>query len=277
MSAAAGREGLAMSMKVSVIIPAWGTTPFLERAVNSVKAQTYSEIELIVAAPFSSGLQTLPSARRAGIARATGEWITFCDADDWIEPDAIAEMVNVAKQEDADCVCCGMLRDWRNGTSVFRPFDEMGPSDTYNAVVNKLFKRNLLENLKMDESVSLGEDLMVSAQAMAKAKKIAVLEKGFYHYCENSSSMTHVQNGRKRVENLARVGEILREMMPSSEFADFHDRVTRDALLLWIRYRLFDRKLWRMLRSRMTGGLLSDPRHGIIKKGALSCAACIFD
>ena len=277
MSAAAGREGLAMSMKVSVIIPAWGTTPFLERAVNSVKAQTYSEIELIVAAPFSSGLQTLPSARRAGIARATGEWITFCDADDWIEPDAIAEMVNVAKQEDADCVCCGMLRDWRNGTSVFRPFDEMGPSDTYNAVVNKLFKRNLLENLKMDESVSLGEDLMVSAQAMAKAKKIAVLEKGFYHYCENSSSMTHVQNGRKRVENLARVGEILRETMPSSEFADFHDRVTRDALLLWIRYRLFDRKLWRMLRSRMTGGLLADPRHGIIKKGALFCAACIFD
>ena len=266
-----------MSMKVSVIIPAWGTTPFLERAVNSVKAQTYSEIELIVAAPFSSGLQTLPSARRAGIARATGEWITFCDADDWIEPDAIAEMVNVAKQEDADCVCCGMLRDWRNGTSVFRPFDEMGPSDTYNAVVNKLFKRNLLENLKMDESVSLGEDLMVSAQAMAKAKKIAVLKKGFYHYCENSSSMTHVQNGRKRVENLARVGEILRETMPSSEFADFHDRVTRDALLLWIRYRLFDRKLWRMLRSRMTGGLLADPRHGIIKKGALFCAACIFD
>lgn len=277
MSAAAGGEGLAMSMKVSVIIPAWGKTPFLQRAVNSVKAQTYSEIELIVAAPFSSGLQTLPSARRAGIARATGEWITFCDADDWIEPNAIEKMVAAAQREDADCVCCGMFRDWRNGTSVFRPFDEMGPSDTYNAVVNKLFKRNLLENLMMDESVSLGEDLMVSAQAMAKAKKIAVLKKGFYHYCENSSSMTHVQNGRKRVENLARVGEILRETMPSSEFADFHDRVTRDALLLWIRYRLFDRKLWRMLRSRMTGGLLADPRHGIIKKGALFCAACIFD
>ena len=112
---------------------------------------------------------------------------------------------------------------------------------------------------------------------MAKAKKIAVLEKGFYHYCENSSSMTHVQNGRKRIENLARVGEILRETMPSSEFADFHDRVTRDALLLWIRYRIFDRKLWRMLRSRMTGGLLADPRHGIIKKGALFCASRLFD
>jgi glycosyltransferase involved in cell wall biosynthesis len=266
-----------MAVKVSVIIPAWGQTPLLQKAVNSVKAQTYSEIELIVAAPFSSGLQTLPSARRAGIERATGEWITFWDADDWIEPDAIAEMINVATQEDADCVCCGMVRDRQDGVSVFRPFDKLGPSDTYNAVVNKLFKRNLLEDLKMDEAVAIGEDLMVSAQAMARAKKIAVLEKGFYHYCENSSSMTHVCDGRMRVENLARVGEILRETMPEPKYAAFHDRVTRDALLLWIRYRLFDRKLWRMLRSRMTGGLLSDSRHGIVKKGALACAACLFD
>ena len=285
--------------KVSVIIPVYNAEAYLRQCLDSVVNQTLREIEIVCVDDGSTDgsaaiLEEYAAkvvrikiikqknagvnvARKEGLKLATGEWITFCDADDWLEQDAIAEMVNVAKQEDADCVCCGMLRDWRNGTSVFRPFDEMGPSDTYNAVVNKLFKRNLLENLMMDESVSLGEDLMVSAQAMAKAKKIAVLKKGFYHYCENSSSMTHVQNGRKRVENLARVGEILRETMPSSEFADFHDRVTRDALLLWIRYRLFDRKLWRMLRSRMTGGLLADPRHGIIKKGALFCAACLFD
>lgn len=264
-------------MKISVIIPAWGETPLLERACASVRAQTFSDVELVVAAPPSDAPQTLPAARLAGLAKAAGEWIAFCDADDWIVPDAIEKMVAAAQREDADCVCCGMLRDWRNGTSVFRPFDEMGPSDTYNAVVNKLFKRNLLENLKMDVSVSLGEDLMVSAQAMARAKKIAVLEKGFYHYCENPCSMTHVCDGPKRVENLARVGEILRHAMPEPKYAAFHDRVTRDALLLWIRYRLFDRKLWRMLRSRMTDGLLSDPRHGIIKKGALACAACLFD
>ena len=285
--------------KVSVIIPVYNAEAYLRQCLDSVVNQTLREIEIVCVDDGSTdgsaaileeyaakdvrikiikqGNAGVNVARKEGLKLASGEWITFCDADDWLEQDAIAEMVNVAKQEDADCVCCGMLRDWRNGTSVFRPFDEMGPSDTYNAVVNKLFKRNLLENLMMDESVSLGEDLMVSAQAMAKAKKIAVLEKGFYHYCENSSSMTHVHNGRKRVEKLARVGEILRETMPSSEFADFHDRVTRDALLLWIRYRLFDRKLWRMLRSRMTGGLLADPRHGIIKKGALFCAACIFD
>ena len=285
--------------KVSVIIPVYNVEAYLRKCLDSVVNQTLKDIEIICVDDGSTDgsaaiLEEYAAkdvrikiikqenagvnvTRKEGLKLATGEWITFCDADDWIEPDAIEKMVAAAQRDDADCVCCGMLRDWRNGTTVFRPFDEMGPSDTYNAVVNKLFKRNLLENLKMDESVSLGEDLMVSAQAMAKAKKIAVLEKGFYHYCENSSSMTHVQNGRKRVENLARVGEILRETMPSSEFADFHDRVTRDAMLLWIRHRVGDRNLWRELRTRLKGGLLSDPRHGLIKKGALACAACIFD
>lgn len=263
--------------RVSVIIPAWGEAPLLERACASVRAQTFSDVELVVAAPPSDAPQTLPAARLAGLAKAAGEWIAFCDADDWIEPNAIEEMVAAAEREGADCVCCGMYRDGVDGKSVFHPFDREGPSDTYNALVNKLFRRELLANLMIDTSIALGEDLMVTAQAMAKAKKIAVLDKAFYHYCENPGSVTHVQDGRKRVEELARVGEILREAMPNPESADFHDRVTRDALLLWIRYRLFDRALWRMLRTRMKGGLLADSRHGLLKKGALGCAACLFD
>lgn len=264
-------------MKVSVIMPAWGSTPLLERACAAVRAQTYSDIELIVAAPPAGAPQTANAARFAGLASATGEWIAFCDADDWIEPNAIEEMLKAAEREGADCVCCGMYRDGVDGKSVYRPFDREGPSDTYNALVNKIFRRELLEDLIVDASVTLGEDLMVTAQALHKAKKIAVLDKAFYHYCENAASVTHVQNGRKRVEDLARVGAILREAMPEPEYDAFHDRVTRDALLLWIRYRLFDRALWRTLRARMKSGLLADPRHGFLKKGALGCAACLFD
>lgn len=264
-------------MIASVIVPAWGEPPLLERACASIRAQTFSDVELVVASPPSDAPQTLPAARFAGLAKATGEWIAFCDADDWIEPNAIGEMMKTAERESADCVCCGMMRDGANGSSILRPFDREGPSDTFNALVNKLFRRELLEGLSVDLSVSLGEDLMVSAQAMRKARKIAAVDAAFYHYCENSASITHRQNGRKRVEDLARVGEILRTAMPEPECDAFHDRVTRDALLLWIRHRVFDRRLWRTLRSRMKSGLLDDPRHGIMKKGALACAACLFD
>lgn len=266
-----------MSAKVSVIIPAWGETPFLERARNSVLAQTCTDIEVVVSAPPASAPQTAIAARWAALEKAQGEWIAFCDADDWMERNAIAEMLAAAERECADCVCCGMYRDGVDGKSVFRPFDREGPSDTYNALVNKIFRHELLDGISVDLSVSLGEDLMVSAQAMRKARKIAVMGTAFYHYCENGASITHRQDGRKRVEDLARVGEILRAALPASDLSDFHDRVTRDALLLWIRHRLWDGKLWRTLRSCMTGGLLADSRHGFLKKGALACAACLFD
>ena len=236
----------------SVIIPAWGKTPLLERARESILAQTCPDIEVLVSAPPASAPQTAIAARWTALEKAQGKWIAFCDADDWMERDAIAEMLAAAERESADCVCCGLVRDGVGGRSVRKPFDREGPSDTYNALYSKLFRRELLEDIFVDTSVKLGEDLMVVAQA-------------------------HVQDGRNRVEDLARVGEILRTAMPEPEYAAFHDRVTRDALLLWIRYRLFDRKLWRALRSRMTSRLLSDPRHGFLKKGALACAACLFD
>ncbi len=263
--------------RCSVIIPAWGETPFLERARHSVLAQTFPDVDVLVSAPPASAPQTATSARWAALEKAEGEWIAFCDADDWMERNAIAEMLAAAERESADCVCCGLVRDGVGGRSVCKPFDREGPSDTYNALVTKLFRRSLLEDILVDTSVKLGEDLMVVAQALRKARHVAVMDEAFYHYCENDASVTHVQDGRKRVEDLARVGEILRTAMPEPEYAAFHDRVTRDALLLWIRYRLFDRKLWRALRSRMTGRLLSDPRHGFLKKGALACAACLFD
>lgn len=263
--------------RVSVVVPAWGETPFLDRACASIRSQTFGGTELVVAAPPEGGPMTAAAARLSGLGKASGEWIAFCDADDWMEPDAVAEMLSAAERECADCVCCGMVRDNADGTSVRRPFDRNGPSDTYNALVNKLFRRELLDGLAVDLTVTLGEDLMVTAQALARARKVAVLDNAFYHYCENTASVTHRQAGRRRVEDLARVGKLLREAMPGPEFADFHDRVTRDALLLWIRYRLLDRGLWRELRMRMTGGLLADPRHGIIKKGALACAGCLFD
>lgn len=263
--------------KVTVIIPAWGNVPFLERAIQSVRNQTYSGVEVLIIAPPIDGPQTLPAARKAGLLKATTEWVMFCDADDWIEPTTVDEMMSAAEREHADCVCCGMFRDRNDGTSILRLFDKVGPSDTYNAVVNKLFKKELFKDIILDEEVSLGEDLMISGQVLAKAKKVSVLNKAFYHYCENTTSITHSQSGLKRVHDLARVNQILRNVLADSKYSDFHDRVTRDVLLLWLRYRVFDRRLWRELRGQMRSKIFSDPRHGLIKKGALTIASCLFD
>lgn len=263
-------------MKVSIIIPAWGMTPFLDEALASIRAQTYPDVEFVVAAPPSDGPQTLPAARQAGLARVTGELVTFCDADDWLDRDAVDRMVQ-AMTDDVDVVCCGLIRERADGSHVIRPFDREGPSDTYNALVNKLFRRSVLTGLAVNATIGLGEDLMVTAQALAKARGLAVVDGAFYHYRENPQSMTHRQAGCQRVRDLARVGALLREVLTDAEYDDFHDRITRDAMLLWVKHRVGDRALWRDLRGRLKGGLLDDPRHGLIKKGALFCASCLFD
>lgn len=77
--------------------------------------------------------------------------------------------------------------------------------------------------------------------------------------------------------DLACVGALLRKALPDPRHDAFHDRVTRDAMLLWVRHRIRDQALWRELRGRLKGGLFADPRHGLLKKGALFCASCLFD
>lgn len=261
--------------RVSVIVPAWGDTSYLSEALASLSAQTFRDIEIVRCEPPQKGPQTTGAARMAGVARATGEWVTFLDADDTLMPEAIERLA--AHAADAtDVVVSGLNRRgvkrlW--GSDIW----SMGPGDVFNCLVAKLFRRCLFDGLVRDDAVVMGEDLLLTAQLLHRARRIAVVDDAFYNYRDNPMSVTHSLDGRQRVLDLAHVGALLREILPEARYDDFHDRVTRDALLLWIRYRLFDRALWRELRGRLKGGLLADPRHGLLKKGALFCASCLFD
>jgi len=262
-------------MMVSVVVPAWGETPYLAEALASLKAQTLRDIEVVRCKPPVDGPQTAGAARMAGVERATGEWIAFLDADDTLAPEAIERLLAEAIGGQ-DVVVSGLIR---GGGKRLCNSDvwASGPSDVFNCLVAKLFRRELFEGIVRDDAIVLGDDLLLTAQLLDRAKKIAVVKDAFYQYRTNPYSVTHRMNGHKRVLDLMRVDEILRQVQPDPRFDDFHDRVTRDAMLLWCRYRLLDRKVWRVLRSRLRGGLLDDPRHGLLKKGALFFAHCLFD
>ncbi len=211
----------------------------------------------------------------AGVARATGEWVTFLDADDTLESRAVERLFERTTDE-TDVVVSGLIRKGLNrllGPDVW----SMGPSDVFNCLVAKLFRRRLFDGLVRDDALLLGEDLLLTAQLLHRARRIAVVDDAFYNYRDNPTSVTHSLDGRKRVSDLIRVGALLREAMPEARYDDFHDRVTRDAMLLWIRHRVGDRAIWCELRGRLKGELLADPRHGLLKKGALFCANCLFD
>ncbi len=114
---------------VSIIVPVYNAEKYLDRCVDSVKAQTYTNWELLLVDDGSKDASPLMcdkyasedkrirvfhqqnggicAARNTGIKNIKGDYFFFCDNDDRIEPDAIEELLYLAKTENADMVIGG--------------------------------------------------------------------------------------------------------------------------------------------------------------------------
>ena len=119
---------------ISIIVPVYRTKEYLEQCVQSLRAQSYTNLEIILVddgspdecpalcdAYASQDKRILvvhkkngglSSAREAGIQQASGDYIMIVDSDDWIEPDTVANCIEVAQQNDADCVMFGYVRKY---------------------------------------------------------------------------------------------------------------------------------------------------------------------
>jgi glycosyltransferase involved in cell wall biosynthesis len=123
--------------EISVIIPAYNAAAFLPCAISSVLGQTFSDLEIIViddgstdntkevVFPFGSRIQYLqtrnlgPSAaRNLGIARSTGRYIAFLDADDWWLPNKLEVQIEILSQNPDHSFVCA---DWFNGETGNEP------------------------------------------------------------------------------------------------------------------------------------------------------------
>jgi Glycosyltransferases involved in cell wall biogenesis len=113
-------------VKISVILPVYGVEKYLHQCVQSLLSQTLEEIEIIAVddgspdkcpqildeyASKDSRIQVIhkknagvSAARNDGFEKASGEYVFFCDSDDWMEKDALAVMYQTAIEGDADVV-----------------------------------------------------------------------------------------------------------------------------------------------------------------------------
>lgn len=119
---------------VSIIVPIYNTEKFLSQCIDSIKAQTYKHLEIVLIDDGSSDNCPelcnsyalldprirvihkenggLSSARKLGIQIASGDYIMFVDSDDWLEVTAVANCVKIAQQDNADCVMFGYIREY---------------------------------------------------------------------------------------------------------------------------------------------------------------------
>lgn len=115
--------------KVSIIVPVYNVEPYLSRCIDSLISQSYLELDIILVDDCSSDKsavimeayakkdsrircfyqpqnQGVSAARNLGIEKMVGDWVCFCDGDDWYHPTFVDAMLDCAKKEIADYVIC---------------------------------------------------------------------------------------------------------------------------------------------------------------------------
>ena len=222
-------------MKISVIIPVYNCADYVGRCVHSIMAQTYTDLEIICIDDGSNdksgeildNLKKLDSricvvhqknagvsaTRNAGIDMATGDWITFVDADDAIEPDMYETLLSQVIDETIDIVHCGYKRIHLDGTEkevngtgkVLRQnSDEAAKCLLLGTVFvgslcNKIYKSTLFEKIRLDTSLAINEDILANAELIKLANQIVYYDVGKYLMYERTGSAT---SSAKQIKSL---------------------------------------------------------------------------
>lgn len=211
--------------KISVIVPVYKVEKYLPKCLDSIINQTYKNLEIILVddgSPDNSGKICdeyaekdsrikvfhkknggLASARNAGIAVMTGDYVTFIDSDDYIKENMIERMAELRNKENADVVQISFEREESE-------FDKQCSYDACPSIIvgkeniknyaldriyrpeacGKLYKTLLLEKIRFDEKIKYAEDLEFGLRFYKNVKKALICDEKLYFYRQNNNSLT---------------------------------------------------------------------------------------
>lgn len=221
---------------ISVIVPVYQCEKYLSKCINSILNQTYTELEIILIDDGSidqspeicdnfAGMDKrvrvihqnnrgVSAARNYGLEIANGDYITFVDSDDYLEPDMYERMIEKAEKYTCDVVMCDCVKEFSNQSCIVYSHDIRGGYYNYEQLKHEyyphlimmenveypatisnwliLFKKEL-NKVRYVEGVRFSEDLLFGAQLLYYAHSFYYMKgKTFYHYVMNDSSTTHV-------------------------------------------------------------------------------------
>ncbi len=208
-------------MKISFIVPVYNCEATLARCVQSILAQTETDFEVILVNDGSrdSSLEICKSfesdervtvlsqenrgpsaARNFGISRASGDYLAFVDSDDYIEPNYIEKIYASISEHSSDMVFMSFKFEDNESREILNtvsfPDAAYGKSEFPSALKKlidtdifgyqwcKVVRRSLVadNDVKLDESISLHEDLLFTCECVKRAEKISVVSAPIYHY-----------------------------------------------------------------------------------------------
>lgn len=250
-----------MNPLISVIVPIYNVEKYLARCVDSIVNQTYKNLEIILVddgspdrcpqmcddyAKKDSRIKVvhknnggLSDARNAGMAVATGKYISFIDSDDYVSDDFFECLLDVVNKENSDIAECSVVKLY--GDNRFDEFSDDLSVKTYDTqdamsaliaenpfhqhVWNKLYKTELVRDIPYAVG-KLNEDEFWTYQVFGRANKVSKLNKTMYYYFQRNSSIMGVGYNIRRLDALD--GKANRQKYIENNFPDLSTQAKID-------------------------------------------------
>lgn len=216
---------------ISIIIPVYNVEGYLKKCLDSVLAQTYRNIEVILiedGSPDNCGMLCdeyanmdnrvkvihkknggLSSARNSGLDICTGDYIGFVDSDDYINSNMYEELVAAIEMQSVDIACAGIIRESDNNTVSYvtrcpKNKKQYNDKDALREILlereidisvwSKLYKKEVFANVRFPEGET-NEDAAILLDIIPN-KKLFHIAKPMYHYIDRAGSITSKYNKR---------------------------------------------------------------------------------
>lgn len=256
-----------MNYKVSIIIPVYNTRIWLNRCIDSVTKQSYSNLEIILVDDGStdgSGMicdqwkcvdsrikvihkinEGLSSARNAGLDICKGEYVFFLDSDDYIHEECIEILLDEIINNNADVAVCGVKYVYSSKidgkiaksyniqkllkNEIFNKFVEFDREFDLVIACNKLYKFDIINQFRFPIG-RFHEDEFILYKILHVVSSIVIVYEDMYYYFQREGSIVHLQLTKKRLEDAIQAIED-RQVFFRNNYPDLLDKVYRNDVL----------------------------------------------
>lgn len=256
-----------MSYSLSLIVPIYNAENYIEKCIISICEQTLEKFEIILIDDCSpdnslniakkiidnypnrkSDTKIIKLNENKGVAFvrkyafdiARGVYIASLDSDDFLELNALQDMLNLAEKESADIVMCDFFENYGKEQKIIRQLiksdniciiKQILMDELHGSLSNKLIRKKIIDKVLILDDVNMSEDLLISVQSIFLSKKIVYYPNALFHYVKhNNASISSSFNVDKINQMIIGVGFL-------EEF--FLNNKVYDKLIDAINYRKF--------------------------------------
>ena len=211
---------------LSVIVPCYNVEKYLDKCIQSIVGQTYSHLEILLIDDGStdntgtvcdawqakdSRIRVIHQqnegssyARKTGVENATAEYVTFADADDWIDKNMYADMMTAMLTTNSDIADCDLCYVYPDGRTEYRSHEQPATIETFGRVDGtlmmlqthkwrsslgtKIFKKRLFKHIQFPKGRKYGEDMVIPF-LYHQASQTVLMNSPYYYYYQRSDSV----------------------------------------------------------------------------------------